>query len=1180
MAIAHAYDSQIAALAQHVADGDDVITLGYLTGTSKALCLASLTQRLQRPLLVVTSTATEADALVHDLRFLTLSAHPSPRVILFPAEGHAPYEPASETSDLTSQRLVALRSMLQSDVQVIVTTPEALVPYVMPRGQLQEVGLELTTGLTIERQELVERLLRCGYHQVDLVEEWGDFGVRGGIIDLFPPHLPRPIRLEFVGDEIESLREFDLATQRSMRTVDQLTLVPLREFIKGLPAWDEIEHRASAVQLDLARLREIVACLEQYIFPPGVERLLPLFSDALEPFFNYLHPNAVLVLDEPAVLTAKLEEFHAAIEEGYQQALLRQDLVAPPPQRYLAPAMVTECFQACQRVVLQTLAEDLRDSPETELLSGQVLGSYQGRWGTLVQLIATRLQEGFTILITAASLTQARHIQDLLREAELAAEVLSTPPDLLAGLTQASQPASTPRARLAPPPRTPPTSHLLICVGSFSSSFVLPAAQLMCVDASEIWGTRRGRDRRARPSARARLFNYRDLNPGDHIVHLDYGIGLYRGTTILKVGTEESEFLSLEFADHDRVYVPIEALHLVQKYLGAGGEPPPLSKLGSGTWSRTKRRVKAAIREIARELLRLYAAREVKPGYAFSPDTSWHQGFTEAFEFEETEDQLRAIEDVKGDMEKPHPMDRLVCGDVGYGKTEVALRAAFKAMMDGKQVAMLVPTTILALQHWHTFSRRFAPYPITVEMLSRFRLPIEQKKVVEGLRTGKVDLVIGTHRLLQKDIEFQNLGLLIIDEEHRFGVAHKERIKQRYTQVDALTLTATPIPRTLHLSMVGVRDMSVIETPPPNRLAVRTYVLKFGDAVIQEAITRELDRGGQVFFVHNRVESIGAMYRYLHHLVPQARIAVAHGQLPEQQLERVMVRFIEREVDVLLCTTIIESGLDIPSANTIIVNRADRFGLAQLYQLRGRVGRDQDQAYAYLLIPGEHTLTGLPWERLKAMLEFADLGAGLRLAMRDLEIRGAGNILGVQQSGHIGAVGFDLYCKLMEETIRELKGEQVEEEKEVQVVLKIGGFLPKDYIPNTSQRLDLYQRLYAVDSESRLAELQAELIDRFGVLPEAVEKLLRLVELRTLARQLRLLKIERRQQTVVFVFDPATPVPPETIVALLHAHRRILRFLPDHTLELRLTQDGWAAVCNAVKKVLQQLLQSDTILAG
>jgi transcription-repair coupling factor (superfamily II helicase) len=1159
----HPYWNQVSVLAEQIASGQDIISLGYLAGASKAFFLAHLVQLLQRPLVVITPASSEAETLVNDLRFFTASAVLPPHVVLLPADGNLPYEPASMTSDFVAQRLLALRSMLQSGPQIIVTTPEAIVPYIVPRALLQQTSLDLSPGKTIERQAFIERLLRCGYHQVDLVEEWGDFGVRGGIIDLFPPHLPRPIRLEFMGDEIESLREFDPASQRSLKAMSHVMLVPLREFIVDLPAWSDLERRASAVNVDPSRFREIFECLEHFIFPPGAERLLPLFCESLQSFFDYIPPDALLVLDEAAVIEAKLKEFAAAVDEGYRQALLRHDIVAPPSARYLGQEVIAECLQACQRIVLQALGGNLQDGQETETLTGHVLGSFRGRWEALVQFIAARLQDDYTVMLTAASLTQARHIQDLLREAEMAAEVLPKPP-ALAALPDSLKAETWPRG-------TPSASRLLICIGGLSSGFVLPSARLMCVDAGEIWGTRHQPHRQRRPSARARLFNYRDLNPGDYIVHLDYGIGIYRGTTILKLGAEENEFLSLEFADHDKVYVPIDSLHLVQKYLGAGGEAPTLSKLGSGAWKRTKRRVRAAIREIAQELLRLYAAREVKPGFAFSPDTHWHREFAEAFEFEETEDQLCAIEDVQADMGKPHPMDRLVCGDVGYGKTEVALRAAFKAVMDGKQVALLVPTTILALQHWHTFRKRFAPFPVTVEMLSRFRPPAEQKKVIEGLRNSSVDIVLATHRLLQKDVQFKNLGLLIIDEEHRFGVAHKERLKQLHTQVDVLTLTATPIPRTLHLSMVGIRDMSIIDTPPPNRLAVRTYVLKFGDAVIQEAMARELARGGQVFFVHNRVESIGAMYRYLHRIVPQARIAIAHGQLPEQQLERVMVRFINREVDVLLCTTIIESGLDIPSANTIIVNRADRFGLAQLYQLRGRVGRDQAQAYAYLLIPGEKTLAGLPWERLKAMLEFAHLGSGLRLAMRDLEIRGAGNILGVQQSGHIGAVGFDLYCKLMEETIRELKGERVEEAKDLQVVLKIGGFIPKDYIPHTPQRLDIYQRLYTVEHAEMLTELRAEITDRYGAPPEAVEKLFRLVELRALARQLSLLKIERRQQTVVFVFDPDTPVLPERIVALLHEHRRLLRFIPDHTLELTLTVDDWAAVCDTVKKVLQRL---------
>jgi len=1151
------YWAHIATLAERLTDGEDVIGLGYLAGASKAFCLANLAHLLQRPLVIITPAPSEAELLVHDLRFFTAPAVPAPNIVLFPAEGHLPFEPTSTTSELTAQRLLALRSMLQAGPQIIVTTPEAIIPHVIPRALLQPASLDLTPGMPLERQGLVERLLRCGYHQVDLVEEWGDFAVRGGILDFFPAHRSRPVRLEFMGDDIESIREFDPASQRSLRALQQVTIVPLREFIADLPAWDELARRAAAVDLDLARFRELYDCLERFVFPPGVERLLPLFCEGMESFFDYLPPEAVLVLDEPAIIDAKLDEYASAVDEGYKQALLRHDLVPPPATRYLTPAAVAECLQACQRVVIHTLGGEGPEQQASAALSAQAVGSFQGRWEALVRLLGERLHEGYTIILTAASVTQARHIQDLLREADMAAEIRDIPPLLLTGEPDAGSAQA---------------SRLLVCVGALSGGFALPSARLLCVDAGDIWGTRRRRERQRMPSARARLFSYKDLQPGDYIVHLDYGIGLYRGTTILNVGTEENEFLTLEFADHDKVYVPIDALHLVQKYLGAGGETPALSKLGSGAWKRTKRRVKAAIRETAQELLRLYAARAVRPGFAFSPDTHWHHEFHEAFEFEETDDQWRAIEDVKADMEKPHPMDRLVCGDVGYGKTEVALRAAFKAVMDGKQVALLVPTTILALQHWHTFRRRFAPYPVTVEMLSRFRPAVEQKEVVKGLRDGSVDIVIATHRLLQKDVQFKNLGLLIVDEEHRFGVTHKERLKQAYPQVDVLTLTATPIPRTLHLSMVGIRDMSVIETPPLNRLAVRTYVLKFGDAVIQEAISRELDRGGQVFFVHNRVESIGAMYRYLHRIVPEARIAIAHGQLPEPQLERVMVRFINRDIDVLLCTTIIESGLDIPSANTIIVNRADRFGLAQLYQLRGRVGRDQIQAYAYLLIPGERILAGLPWERLKAMLEFADLGSGLRLAMRDLEIRGAGNILGKQQSGHIGAVGFDLYCKLMEEAIRELKGEHVEEERELQVVLKIGGFIPKDYIPHTPQRLDIYQRLYAVDSEAMLAELRAEIEDRYGTPPEAVEKLFHLVELRALARQLGLQKIERRQQVVAFVFDPATPVPPEKIVTLLQAHRRVLRFIPDHTLELTLVQDEWVAVCEAVKKVLQQLV--------
>ncbi|MBI3330200.1 MAG: transcription-repair coupling factor [Nitrospinae bacterium] len=1179
------YWDQVAALVERIASGEEAITLGHLAGGSKAFFLAHLTHLLRRPLMVIAPTASEAEVLARDLNFFLTSHAQASRAVLFPAWGIPPYEPASPKGDITAQRLLALRSMLQPHPPIVVTTPEAIIPLVIPRPLLQQAGLDLTSGMTLERHAFVEQLLRCGYHQVDMVEECEEFSIRGGIIDLSPAHLPRPVRLEFVDDDLESMREFDPVSQRSLKAIDSVAIVPLRELPGDLPAWSAVERRAEVANLDLHRLHELFDCLERFTFPPGVERLLPLFCEPLESFFDYLPPDALLVLDEPTVIEAKLDALTAVVEEGYRGALLRQDVVLPPAARYLGNIIVGECTRALQRVVLQSFGADHSESQLTEILDGHLLGSFQGRWEAFVRFVGERLQDDFTLLLAASTAAQARHMQALLQEHELAGEILSTPaaPFPREHLRLGTRQPPVDHAKSPPPQRPPATgkgpgggtalpSRLLICVGNISAGFVLPSARFVCVDERELWGIRRPRDRPWHSSPRARLFNYRDLKPGDYIVHLDYGIGVYRGTTILKVGAEESEFLSLEYADQDKVYVPIDALHLVQKYLGAGGELPPLSKLGSGAWKRTKRRVKAAIREVAQELVRLYAVREMTPGYAYSSDNHWHQQFEVAFQFEETEGQLRAIEEVKADMEKARPMDRLVCGDVGYGKTEVALRAAFKAVMDGKQVAILVPTTILALQHWQTFLARFSAYPVSVEMLSRFRSTAEQHRVLQGLRTGSVDIVIGTHRLLQKDVQFKALGLLIIDEEHRFGVVHKERLKHLHKQVDVLTLTATPIPRTLHLSMVGIRDMTVIETPPPNRLSIRTYVLKFGEGVIQEAIERELARGGQVFFVHNRVESIGAMYRYLRRIVPRARIAVGHGQLPERELERVMVRFLQREVDVLLCTTIIESGLDIPSVNTIIVNRADRFGLAQLYQLRGRVGRDQIQAYAYLLIPGEKILAGLPWERLKAILEFADLGSGLQLAMRDLEIRGAGNILGVAQSGHIAAVGFELYCELMDEAIRELKGEVVGEEKELKVVLKIGGFIPKSYIPHTPQRLDAYQRLYAIETEEMLAELRDELTDRYGTPPEAVEKLFRLVELRALARQLGLLKIERQHQTVVFVFDPSTPVPPEKIIALLREYPHRLRFNAAETLELALTVDAWPAVCDAVKKILQRLL--------
>jgi transcription-repair coupling factor (superfamily II helicase) len=656
------------------------------------------------------------------------------------------------------------------------------------------------------------------------------------------------------------------------------------------------------------------------------------------------------------------------------------------------------------------------------------------------------------------------------------------------------------------------------------------------------------------------------------MVHIDYGVGRYCGMTFLDVGHDGGEFMELEYAEGAKLYVPSYRLSMVQKYTGAGeSDNGHLDRLGGTTWARTKERVKAALLEMAEDLVQLHAVRQSDAGYSFSSPTALHQEFESGFEYAETEDQLRAIRDVLADMERPRPMERLVCGDVGYGKTEVAMRAAFKAIYDGKQVAVLVPTTVLAQQHYETFQRRFASYPVRLEMLSRLCSRKEQQQILDGLRQGTVDIVIGTHRLLQKDIQFKNLGLLVVDEEHRFGVGHKERIKQMSTQVDVLMLTATPIPRSLHMALVGLRDFSIIATPPEGRSAIETMVVPFAEETIRQAIKQELTRGGQVFFVHNRIDSLPAMKGLLERLVPECRVGIAHGQMPERSLEKIMVQFLHREFDLLLCTTIIESGLDIPSVNTIIINHADTFGLAQLYQLRGRVGRSVQQAYAYLLIPGDLLLSEVARKRIEALEEFSELGAGFHLASRDLEIRGAGNLLGPQQSGHIASVGFDLYCQMMEEAIRTARGEEVRVRVDPELRLEVQGYIPETYVDSEAQRLELYRRLSTVTEHTALDDLRHELQDRFGKPPEAVLQLLAVMDLKILARQLALERIEQRGTDVLLTFHPQTPVDPARLLQWLQATAPGFRFPSEHVVRIPLPKATPEARLALLKKRLQQL---------
>ncbi len=1025
-------------------------TLSGLFGASKALILAALVKATNRPVIVFSSAEKEAEILRGDLRFFL-----GKEVGYFPGQ--------TEDLEARSQRVGTLKGLLLGELPAVVATLAGGLAWTIPPETLASLTLSLYPQRIIPMEEVLKALQEGGYTYGSQVVNRGEYSLRGGILDFFPPSAENPVRVEFFGDEIVSLREFHAETQRSIGPLSKISLLPVLE--------------------------------------------APLTAT----FFQHLPSEAILAFDEPEELRAKAETLfrRRSGEEplpggaSWDEHLLTWEAFVERAKAF--PILKLETFP-------RSRVEGVSFTFETKSLP-----PYRGRFTELTKDLQTWRREGKIVHLVARSEAQGRRLQEVLKDHEVGA-----------ALGEVSTPGG-----------------IGILTGPLSAGFLFPTLGVIYVTEAEIFGPRPPLRRPLKPKETLPFQSFEDLKEGDYVVHGEHGIGRYLGLHQLVVGGQEGDYLLLEYADQDKLYVPVDKLSLIHRYVGADGHPPALDRLGGTSWAKAKERVKASIREMAKALLELYAARQVIKGYAFSPDTPWQKEFEAAFPYEETADQLKAIEDVKRDMEQDRPMDRLICGDVGYGKTEVALRAAFKAVMDGKQVAILVPTTVLALQHFQTFSERFAPFPVTVAMLSRFTPRKEQHEVVSSLKAGTVDIVIGTHRLLQPDVKFRDLGLLIVDEEHRFGVAAKEKLKQLKKDVDVLTLTATPIPRTLHMALLGVRDISTIETPPPERLSIHTVVARYDPALIQEAIERELSRGGQVFFVHNRVEDIQAVAKTLKRIVPSARLAVAHGEMSEERLERIMYDFYQGNYDVLLCTTIIESGLDIPTANTIIINRADQLGLAQLYQLRGRVGRDKERAYAYLLIPGDEPLTEQARKRLQVMLELTELGSGFKIALRDLEIRGAGNLLGPEQHGHIRAVGFDLYCQLVASTIKELKGEPEEPGVEPTLRLPVQGYLPEAYVPDPNLRLTLYKRLAAVENQDQLHEFEKELLDRFGEPPEPARWLLWAMEIKLLAKRLKIKELDLRKGSVKIAFAEHPPIQPERIVALLTQEKGRLRYLPE-----------------------------------
>ena len=1053
-------------------------SISGLTPPAQALAAAAFAGL--GPVVLVVPADADVDGMTGDARFFLAGLEGLARndvergVLPFPSPEVDPYRGMTPHLDIASSRARALAALALGEARIVVASAAGLLPRVSSPDRLLLTAVDLRLGGSCSPTDLADRLVDAGFTRSDPVEAHGEFCGRGGVVDLFPAGEAFPIRAEFVGDNIESLRRFDPATQRSVATLDHVAIRPLTERLDpaagdGYPADD-----GSATDLP--------ATFNDYVRRAG----------------------ARFVVTEPAETAERLRKAAEQVRTSYEDAVAR-DEPAPAPATLQVDDEETAVWLA-GGATLDTLEIDEIPSADAATSGGRRVAcqpamEFRGRLGDWVADVERGRDRQDVQVFVAETAGRAERIVELLAEHGL----VGVP------LEGAENTAS---------------ATVLIATGILSRGFRLPGAHLQIYAETDLFEAEHVVRHQRRSVARSFLSDFRDLKVGDHVVHVDHGVGEFVGLRQLTVPETRGrhEFVELRYARGDKLFVPVEQLELLQKYTGAAH--PNLDRLGGTTWAKTKTRVRKSMRDMTEDLLKLYASRQALPGHAFSPDTHWQQEFEATFEYELTPDQRTALTDIKQDMERPSTMDRLLCGDVGYGKTEVALRAAFKALMDGKQVAVLTPTTVLAFQHGETIRERFAAFPVRVAVLSRFLGRAEQKTVLADLEAGKVDLIVGTHRLLSRDVKFRDFGLLIVDEEQRFGVAHKERIKQMRRQVDVLTLTATPIPRTLNMSLAGIRDMSVIETPPKDRMAIQTSVVRFDPQVIARAIRTELARGGQVYVVHNRVESIDSVAGLIGRLVPEARLAVAHGQTSEVALEKTMIAFVAHEYDILVATTIIENGLDIPNVNTIVVNHAERYGLAQLYQLRGRVGRSDRRAYAYLVVPADNALSPVARQRLAAIREFSDLGSGFRVAALDLEIRGAGNLLGAQQSGHIEAIGFDMYVKLLEQTVRELQGEEVRDERKARVNLGVDLRIDEGYVTETDQRLTVYRKIATAADEPALAAALDEVADRYGPLHPSLVRLAEYGRVRVRASGIGVESIDREASRLVMRFGGDAPIEP------------------------------------------------------
>ena len=1107
----------------------NLVGLSGLQDVAKALVAAYLTHELRRPAFFVTESNRRAEELAEVLRFFSqIFPGLTGGVVVLPAFDSLPWDSQSPHADILERRATTLYRLGNGEVSLVIApVAAALWRYQDPYVYLT-LSQVLTKDAEVPHEQLIAHLASTGYARTEMVELPGQFAVRGGIVDVFSPEAPRPVRIELLGDTVESVREFDPRTQRSISPVTKTTILPLAEWSVPAPGSKEAESWEPGSWLGGNG-------------DAGGSSLFELAESSLKP---------IVFLDEPAALREAREKLLDSARENYE----RHGTASSPlvSHYFWNEAEFERALLKTSRIELEQLAITDTAGQRFEL-SSRPSSRFHGDVVACMTAVKSQLASGGKVFLTAGSTGELERYADICREYEVP-YVLGETEEAAAGFTAES--ASE-------------TAALVLVRAPFADGVSFPDAKLTLYGNADLFDVAPAVERPSRKIRTSGFFSdFAELKPGDFIVHVDHGIGQFEGLRLIESDGRGGEFMLLRYAEDSRLYVPLERMDLVQSYRVVEGNHPPLDRLGGTAWNSRKTRVRKSLEDMADQLLALYAERKTVQGFAFSADGNWQREFEDAFEFEETPDQLTAISDIKRDLEKPSPMDRLLCGDVGYGKTEVAMRAAFKAIADAKQVAILTPTTVLAFQHFETFKKRFAAFPTRIEMLSRFRTAAEQKVILADLEAGKVDIVIGTHRLLSKDVKFNDLGILIVDEEQRFGVAHKERLKEMRKNVHALALSATPIPRTLHMSLVGLRDMSVIETAPRDRLAIQTVVSPFSEETVQKAIETELSRDGQVYFIHNRVESIYSLASLVTKLVPKARVVVAHGQMGEKDLEKVMLKFIRDEADVLVATTIVENGLDIPRANTILINRADRLGLAELYQLRGRVGRSHQRAYAYLLVPPEKTLSDIARKRLAAMKEFSELGAGFRIAALDLELRGAGNMLGRQQHGHIESIGFDLYVQMLERAVAKLKGEESAPELRTTLSLGMDVRIPEEYIPSENLRLRTYKRVSSVATEVEKEDVRKELEDRFGPPPKSVENLLEFAVLKSMSERLRIASVERQGSKIALRFHPETQLEPAAVVQVVRS-RKGIKLDPSGVLWMELQRGESAPV--ALRAVLQGL---------